>query len=124
MGTATEAACTSLSESATAGFAGDSVGTGHVRIHDAHQPYGLPLLGQLVIDAGVVASEGAHAHHGNVYEVVSQLFNSPGSRDLLRRLFQQSDLTGMVQLVLHDATEHVIKVVIVLGLARNLFRQA
>jgi hypothetical protein len=111
-------------ESAATKFGGDSVGAGHIRIHNSHQAYSLSLPGQLVIDAGVVASEGAHAHHGNIYQVVNQLFNSPGSRDLLRGLFQQSDLTGMVQLVLHDATEHVIKVVIVLGLARNLFRQA
>ena len=39
----------------------------------------------------------------------------------LRRLFQQSDLAGVIQLVLHDPAEQVVKVVIVLRFARNLF---
>jgi len=43
---------------------------------------------------------------------------------LLGALLQQSDLAGMIEFVLHDATEHVVEVVVVLGLARNLFRQA
>ena len=67
------------SESAAAEFAGDGVGAGHVRIHHAHQADRFPLLRQLVIDAGVVASEGAHADHSHVNKVVGQSFNSPGS---------------------------------------------
>ena len=39
-------------------------------------------------------------------------------------LLQQGDLAGMIKLVLHDAAEHVKEVVVVLGLARNLFLQA
>ena len=95
----------------------------------------------------MVASEGAHADHSHVNKVVVQFLNSPGSRLFFanfaeffssfavkafdrkvrqgkssRGLFQQSDLAGMVKLVLHDATEHVVEVVVVLGLARNLFR--
>ena len=41
----------------------------------------------------------------------------------LRGLFQQSDLAGMIELVLHDAAEHVKEVVVVLALARDLFPQ-
>ena len=60
-------------EGAAAEFAGDGVGARHVGIHHAHQADRLALLRQLVIDAGVVASEGAHADHGDVDEVVRQL---------------------------------------------------
>ncbi len=68
------------SESAAAEFAGDSVGAGHVGIHNPHQADRFALLRQLVIDAGVVASEGAHADHSHVNNVVVQFLNSPGSR--------------------------------------------
>src|SRR5258705_13262263 len=37
----------------------------------------------------------------------------------MQRFLQQSDLTSMIKLMLHDSAEHVIKVVIVLGLAGN-----
>src|SRR5450755_1716448 len=40
------------------------------------------------------------------------------------RLLEQGDLAGMIKLMLHDAAEHVVEVVVVLGLSRNLFRQA
>ncbi len=39
-------------------------------------------------------------------------------------LLQQGNLACVVELVLHDAAEHVKKVVIVLRLARNLVLQA
>jgi hypothetical protein len=68
------------SESAAAEFAGDSVGAGHVRIHNPHQADRFTLLCQLVIDAGMVASEGAHTDHSHVNKVVVQFLNSPGSR--------------------------------------------
>src|SRR5690349_21846595 len=38
-------------------------------------------------------------------------------------LLQHRDLAGVVELVLHDAAEHVKKIVILLGLARNLVLQ-
>jgi hypothetical protein len=137
------------SKSAAAKFTGDGVGPGYIRIHHAHQADRFALLRQLVIDAGVVAPKGAHADHRHVDRVVSQLSILPDQeiffatfavsfatfavkafdRDLckgvsLRRLFQQSDLAGVIELVLHDATEQVVKVVVVLGFARNLFPQA
>ena len=67
-------------ESAAAEFAGDGVGPGHIGIHHSHQADRFALLRQLVIDAGVVASKGAHADHSHVNKVVSQLVNSPGTR--------------------------------------------
>ena len=62
---------------------GHGVGPRHVRIHHTHQTDRFALLRQLVIDAGVVASKGAHADHSDVNKVVSQLVNSPGYRVLL-----------------------------------------
>ena len=59
-------------ESAATEFAGNGIGPRHVWIHHSHQPHGFALLRQLVIDAGVVVSEGAHADHGDVNKVVSQ----------------------------------------------------
>src|ERR1700693_3925182 len=41
----------------------------------------------------------------------------------MQRFFEQSDLPSMIKLMLHDSAEHVIKVVIVLGLAGNLVPQ-
>src|SRR6185437_11420064 len=41
----------------------------------------------------------------------------------LRGLLQQSDLAGMIELVLDDAAEHVEEVVVVLALARDLLTQ-
>ena len=81
MGTATEAACTSLcvvtscstepnarqpNSRATASARATSGSTTPTR------RTGFALLRQLVIDAGVVASEGAHADHCDVNKVVSQ----------------------------------------------------
>jgi hypothetical protein len=50
-----------------------SVGPRHVRVHHPHQADRFALLGQLVIDAGVVAPESAHADHRDVNKVVRQL---------------------------------------------------
>ena len=55
---------------AAAEFAGDGVGSGRIGIDDAHQADWFSLLRQLVIDAGVVVSKGAHANHGYVDDVV------------------------------------------------------
>ena len=57
-------------ESAATEFAGDGVGARQVWIDHPHQADGFALLRQLVIDAGMVASEGAHADHGYVNDVV------------------------------------------------------
>ena len=54
-------------------FAGHSVGPRHIRVHHSHQANRFALLCQLVIDAGVVAPEGAHADHCDVNKVVRQL---------------------------------------------------
>ncbi len=69
---------------------GHGVGSRHIRIHHAHQADRFALLRQLVIDAGVVASEGAHADHRDVNKVVSQLFNSPGSQRICIATFAVS----------------------------------
>src|ERR1700674_2714179 len=37
---------------------------------------------------------------------------------------EQSDLTSMIKLMLHDSAEHVIKIVIIFGLAGNLILEA
>ena len=81
MGTATEAACTSLCVVTSCSTdpkprQPNSPATASARatsgIHDSHQADCFALLRQLVIDAGVVASEGAYADHSHVNEVVSQ----------------------------------------------------
>jgi len=59
------------SESAATKFSGNRIRLRRVGVHDSHQPDGFPLLRELMIDAGVVASEGAHANYGYVNEVVS-----------------------------------------------------
>src|ERR1017187_5427501 len=59
-------------ESATAEFAGNSVGTRNIRIDNTYQADRFTLLRQLVIDAGVVTSKSAHADHRNVDGIVSQ----------------------------------------------------
>ena len=58
---------------AAAEFAGHGVGPRHIGVDHSHQADRFALLGQLVIDAGVVASEGAHADHCDVDKVVRQL---------------------------------------------------
>jgi hypothetical protein len=60
---------------AAAEFPGDGVGAGRIGIDDAYQADWFSLLRQLVIDAGVVVSKGAHANHGYVDDVVcNELF--------------------------------------------------
>src|SRR5438876_4272778 len=41
----------------------------------------------------------------------------------MQRFLEQSDLPSMIKLMLHDSAEHVIKIVIVLGLAGDLVLQ-
>jgi hypothetical protein len=60
------------------------------------------MLSQLVIDAGVVASKGAHADHSDVNKIVSQSFNSPGSTGFLcdlcgQRLLTAKDAKGIAE---------------------------
>ena len=57
-------------ESAAAEFASNGIGPRRVCINDSHQADGFALLLQLVVDAGMVVSEGAHADHGYVNKVV------------------------------------------------------
>jgi hypothetical protein len=57
-------------ESTATEFAGDGVGSSRVGIDDAHQADRSSLLRKLVIDAGVVVSKCACAHHGYVDDVV------------------------------------------------------
>ncbi len=55
-------------------FAGNGVGSLGIGVNDSHQPNCFALLRELVIDAGVVASEGAHADNRHVNEVVGCQF--------------------------------------------------
>jgi len=64
-------------ESTAAEFPGNAVRPRRVCVDNSHQADGLALLGQLVINAGVIASEGAHANHGHVNEVVSAQISVP-----------------------------------------------
>jgi hypothetical protein len=68
-------------EGATSEFPGGGVGSGQVRIDDPHQADRFALLCQLVIDAGVVASEGANADYGYVNDVVSSQVRALGKTD-------------------------------------------
>ena len=61
------------SKPAAAEFPGDSVGPGDVGVHHAHQADGFAPLRQLVIDAGVVASEGTYTDDRDVDKVLGQL---------------------------------------------------
>lgn len=58
-------------ESATAKFVRDRVRPLSIRIDDSHQPYWRAFLRKLVVDAGMVASEDAHADDGDTSEVLS-----------------------------------------------------
>ena len=44
--------------------------------------------------------------------------------NLALEFFQKCDLAGMVKLMLHDAAEHIVKIVIILSFAGHSFRQA
>jgi hypothetical protein len=44
--------------------------------------------------------------------------------NLVSEFFQECDLAGMVKLMLHDAAEHIVKIVIILSFAGHSFRQA
>ena len=54
-------------------FTGYSIGPRHIRVHHSHQADRFALLGQLVIDAGVVAPESTHSDDRDADKVVSQL---------------------------------------------------
>ena len=44
--------------------------------------------------------------------------------NLALEFFQECDLAGMVKLMLRDAAEHIVKIVIILSFAGRSFRQA
>jgi hypothetical protein len=44
--------------------------------------------------------------------------------NLALEFFQECDLAGMVKLMLRDAAEHIVKIVIILSFAGHSFRQA
>ena len=58
-------------ESATTEFVRDRIRPRCIRIDHAHQPYWRALLSKLVVDAGMVPSEDAHADDGDISEVLS-----------------------------------------------------
>ena len=65
-------------EGAASKFLGHAVRPGYIRIYHSDQAHNLALLRQLVIDAGVIASEGSDAYNCNVNEVIVQ-FRFSGS---------------------------------------------
>ena len=69
-------------KSSTPEFASRSIGSRRIRIHNANQLDGHSFFGQLLIDPGVIAPEGAHANGGDVDDVFrSQLrFLGQGAR--------------------------------------------
>ena len=77
-------------EGAATELTGGIVGPRQVRIDHSDQPNRLALLRQLVINAGVIASESAHANHRDVNEFVGAGFIG---------IFQQGNLAGVVKLV-------------------------
>ena len=54
------------SEGAAIEFAGHGIGARHIAIDHAQQAERLALLLELLVNAGVVAAEGADSHHGDV----------------------------------------------------------
>jgi hypothetical protein len=60
------------SEAAAIEFAGNGVGTRGVGIDHAYQPDGVIQLRELVVDAGVIASESADADDRDLNEIVRQ----------------------------------------------------
>ena len=66
-------------------FAGNCVGASHVRVHYNVKLDRLPLLGQLMVNAGMVASEGTYANHRNIDGLISDQrsgLGAAGCRDL------------------------------------------
>ena len=53
-------------EAATAKFLRHDICPWQVRINYSGQPYGFTLLRELMINAGMIASKGAHTDHGDV----------------------------------------------------------
>jgi hypothetical protein len=58
-------------EGAAAELAGYGIGAVEISIDHAYQSYGLALLLKFLVDAGVVASEDANAHHCDRYGTLS-----------------------------------------------------
>jgi hypothetical protein len=131
------------SEGAAIEFAGPSIGTSHVAIDHAQQAERFALLLKFLVDAGVVAAEGADSHHDHVDDAgwVQGEFPAAGCRRsglysrtaaarigdlppyplLQTSLFQDRDLPGVVDLVLRHALQHETDVVFLAG---NTFAQA
>ena len=64
-------------EGARAILAGEGIGASRFSVHDRGQLDRLTLLRELVVNAGMVASEGAHADDGDVNWVVSGQWSVP-----------------------------------------------
>ena len=130
------------SETAAAKLARRCVGPRDIGIDHPDQPHIVSFLRKLVIDAGMVAPEGAYANDGNIdrfcgYQVSGPRFQGSNAQRKIRtqlhgwpkitdgtlRLLEQCDLPRVIQLMLRDAAEHEIEVVIVLRLTRNALSQ-
>ena len=117
-------------KTAASKLARDRVSPGSVGINHSHQPYGSALSGELMVNAGMVAAECADTNHSDVNKVIGCQSSVPRwktcqlNQGLFRGcLFQQCNLPGMIKLVLHDAAEHIEKIVVTFTFARNLLGQ-
>ena len=57
-------------KTAAAKFARDRLSPRSVRVNYSNQPYWRTLLGQLMVNASVVAAEGAYANYRDVNKVI------------------------------------------------------
>jgi hypothetical protein len=60
-------------EAATAEFARHGIRSRQIRVHYSYQPYSFSLLRELMIHAGMVAAECAHADNSYVDEALGQV---------------------------------------------------
>ena len=57
-------------KTAAAKFARDRLSPRSVRVNHSNQPYWRTFLGQLIVNASVVAAEGAYANYRDVNKVI------------------------------------------------------
>jgi hypothetical protein len=57
-------------ETAAAKFTRHCVSPEGVRVNHSNQPHWRAFIGELMVNAGVVAAECAYTNHGDVYEVI------------------------------------------------------
>ena len=89
-------------KSAAAELLGHSIGSGRIGVDDSNQSCRFTFLGQLLVHASVVMSEGASANHRYMNETVFDQGCGPGGKlptldYTLLEFLEQCDLAGMVE---------------------------